>query len=700
MISRFLSILLSALLCVTPMALAQSAPPTPLPPSVLAGTVPLSVSNSSSRVALPASIIPFNAITVFNAGTKTAYFAQGGSSVVATTSSTPLDPGQTLTIWVSGTYVAAITGGSDTTTLRVYQANGPLWAQKDTSSSATSAPCSAFGTTAGTCAQGNDSRIVGALQASLNLSDLASAATARTNLGLGTAAIANTGTSGHTLPFLDGANTYSTLQQFTAMPVVNLNTAPAPASITGSGLLISPADGVTGRMQVNGYGTIAAVTTARYDGTLASPTAVQANDQLGGFNGYAYDGTNLDGPIASFRCYATDVITSAHWGSKCAIATSTTNTNTLTDKFVLDQAGNATLTGTLNNLTLPVATDTFALLAATQTLSNKTLIGTNSNGYELVGSTCVTGACVIMNRSNLTTGWGSSATNTITGFISGTDTFDWASTGSKNHANGSASNAATLWDGTINTICTGTTCFPNLFIQPSGAAAVTAFNVAGTAFGVNLPSGSTADFLSFHLNGNTGYSWSSGGRITTSALSLNAASLSMFGGRGGASIGTAGAQFQSQAHTTTDTASSGTIAEQDDSVFAVPTFVASNATTLTNASTLRIFDPVCSTNVTCTNKWSLLADSASIGGTRITSAGAILGASDIQAAGASSFAFSSRARIFSPSNGVVNFTFNDGTTAAALTAAAITLSGLTTNAGGQFVCATAGGLLYKTATTC
>ena len=49
-----------------------------------------------------------------------------------------------------------------------------------------------------------------------NLSDLGNITAARSNLGLGSAATANTGTSGANVPLLNGVNTWSSAQTFSA----------------------------------------------------------------------------------------------------------------------------------------------------------------------------------------------------------------------------------------------------------------------------------------------------------------------------------------------------------------------------------------------------------------------------------------------------------------------------------------------------
>ncbi|MFE6745954.1 hypothetical protein ACFVGM_08895 [Kitasatospora purpeofusca] len=160
------------------------------------------------------------------------------------------------------------------------------------------------GTGAANYAAGNDARITGALQAASNLSDLASATTARTNLGLGGAAVLGVGTAAGTVAAGDDARITGAAQKASNLSdLANATTARTNLGLGGAAILnVGTAAGTVAAgndSRIVGAAQIA----GDLGGTAAAPKVVKIdNATLAGF-----------APIAGWILTATSSST-AGWG--------------------------------------------------------------------------------------------------------------------------------------------------------------------------------------------------------------------------------------------------------------------------------------------------------------------------------------------------------------------------------------------------
>jgi hypothetical protein len=213
------------------------------------------------------------------------------------------------------------------------------------------------------------------LQINNNLNDLQSPSSARTNLGLGTAALANTGTSGGTVPLLSGVNTWSGAQSWVAG-----STTVAPFLFQSGSLLTAPAAGAVEWDGSNEYVTKTSGPTRETlgyaDGSNFSVSAVSTalSGQTSGTLAAGND-SRFVGPTQNGQCSYVPVLSDG--GKQLYCNTAGTHTLTLpANSSVAFQVG--TKIDVVNDcsagvMTIAITTDTLVFFTA-GTTGSRTLV--------------------------------------------------------------------------------------------------------------------------------------------------------------------------------------------------------------------------------------------------------------------------------------------------------------------------------------
>lgn len=210
----------------------------------------------------------------------------------------------------------------------------------------------------------------------------------------------STGSSGHTLPFLDVANTWSAAQ--TVYP----GSSSIQNALTFTLHRISNVDGSPSRYEATSYGANSTITVARVSGTAAAPTTLVSSDLIGGLEAFGYNGSSIVGPAAAVRAYSLGTWSGTNQPAMIDFATTANGdaTKTLTTRARIYDNGAVTIgsasvtpqsAGTLNivgdifnNGVAPTGTAGY-VRATSPTIASPVLSGTITGTYTLGGTPSV-----------------------------------------------------------------------------------------------------------------------------------------------------------------------------------------------------------------------------------------------------------------------------------------------------------------------
>src|SRR5580700_311238 len=537
---------------------AFAQPPAPQGTSVVQGSIVLSVTIAGENAALPVTPGASSAaLTYYNAGSKTAYCTPVATSGgLATTSSKAVLAGTSWTEWNTNyyAYISCITGGSDSTTVYVYQANGPIqfavigsgsggpsvtWppsgdavistasnspsgvAEVDgdcllgsggvwTAGSCSSAGVSSFNTRTGAVTLLNtDLSGAGGLLAANNLSDVANGYTALGNLHVSltsakTFTITNSltlaGTDGSTLNIGTGGTLGSNAFTSTAYAplaspaLTGIPTAPTAAANTNTTQLATTAF-VIGQ----GYGTGNALfgTTT---GNTTNDVMCMSNTTVGV--------KDCETALSALALLASPTFTGTPLAPTAAVNTNTTQI--ATTAFVIGQGygtgnGNAifgTITGNTNNDAVCMSNTTVGVKDCGSALGTAAAQNTGTSGatIPLLNGTNTWSAVQSINSGDLS----------LKGATSGTITLNAAATAGSNTMTIPANTSTLMCVARVQTLTAALTFDDGTIAAASGFT----FGAAVAMGGFNITGGN--NILS---NNNAGYGIN-GGSCITSATTL------------------------------------------------------------------------------------------------------------------------------------------------------------------------------------